>query len=73
MQGSVKIELTQARLDKALLNINFGQTLKAMELMKRQYTHLDPLPFESDGLPIELFISYEKWIGSLSRRVKRTK
>lgn len=40
--------------------------------MHCNFTHLDPLPFKPKSLPIELFISYEKWIGSLARRVKRT-
>ena len=40
-----------------------------MELMRLNYTHLDPLTLIPESLPIELFVSYEKWIGSLSRRV----
>jgi len=69
MQETVKIELTSERMGKAMLNINYRQTERAMELMWRMYSHLDPMGLKPENLPIELFISYEKWVGTLSRRL----
>jgi Txe/YoeB family toxin of Txe-Axe toxin-antitoxin module len=69
MSETVKINLTSERLEGALNNINYRQTERAMELMWHLYSHLDPIGLKPEELPIELFISYEKWVGSLSRRI----
>jgi hypothetical protein len=37
--------------------------------MWHHYTHLDPVGLRPEDLPIELFLSYEKWIGALARRL----
>ena len=38
-------------------------------MMWHYYTHLDPVGLRPEDLPIELFLSYEKWIGALARRL----
>ena len=42
-----------------------------MTLMWHYYSHLDPIGLKPEDLPIELFVSYEKWVGTLSRRIGR--
>jgi hypothetical protein len=69
MQETVKINLTSERLGGAFNNLNYRQTCQAMELMWHYYSHLDPIGLKPEELPIELFVSYEKWVGTLSRRI----
>ena len=69
MKEIIKIEITSDRLEGPLNNINYKQTLKTIDLMHQEFTHLDPLNIKSENMPIELFIAYEKWVGSLARRI----
>ncbi len=69
MKESVKIHITSERLKRAMLNINYRQTLSVIEMMREMYSHLDPIGLKTEDMPIELFTSYEKWVGSLARRI----
>jgi len=50
--------------------MDFADCKVAIDFARHHLTHLDPVIFRDDNLPLELFIDYEEWIKDLAKRVK---
>ena len=50
--------------------MNYLDCKTATDFARHHLTHLDPVMFQDDKLPIELFIDYEDWIQPLVSDIK---
>lgn len=43
----------------------------ATDFSRHHLTHLDPVVFGDDNLPLELFMDFDEWIRPLANEIKR--
>jgi len=53
-----------------LQSMTFADCKIAIDFSRHHLTHLDPVAFRDDNLPLELFLDYDKWIRGLAKSVK---
>ena len=53
--------------------MNFSDTKIAIDFSRHHLTHLDPVIFRDDNLPLELFLDYESWIKNFAKDIKNLK
>jgi hypothetical protein len=51
--------------------MNYLDCKTAIDFSRHHLTHIDPVMFQDDKLPIELFINYEDWIKPLFNQLKQ--
>jgi hypothetical protein len=45
-----------------LSSLKFADCKIAIDFSRHHLTHLDPVVFRDDNLPLELFLDYDRWI-----------
>lgn len=53
--------------------MKFADCKIAIDFSRHHLTHLDPVVFRDDNLPLELFLDCERWIKSFAREVRDLK
>lgn len=53
--------------------MNFSDSKVAIDFSRHHLTHLDPVVFRDENLPLELFLDYDIWIRSLAKTVRDLK
>ena len=53
--------------------MNFSDSKVAIDFSRHHLTHLDPVVFKDENLPLELFLDYDIWIRSLAKTVRDLK
>lgn len=53
-----------------LQSMTFADCKIAIDFSRHHLTHLDPVAFRDDNLPLELFLDYDKWIRGLAKAIK---
>ena len=53
--------------------MTFADCKMAIDFSRHHLTHLDPVAFRDDNLPLELFLDYERWIRRLAKAIKEVK
>lgn len=51
--------------------MNWAECKVAIDFSRHHLTHLDPVVFKDDSLPVELFLDYERQIRPLATKVKQ--
>jgi len=50
--------------------MKFADCKVAIDFARHHLTHLDPVVFRDDNLPLELFLDYDRWIKSFAREIR---
>lgn len=53
-----------------LQSMNFADCKVAIDFVRHHLTHLDPVVFRDDNLPLELFVDYDEWIRPSAKNVR---
>jgi hypothetical protein len=53
-----------------LQSMTFVDCKVAIDFSRHHLTHLDPVVFRDDNLPLELFLDYDEWIKGLAKEIK---
>jgi hypothetical protein len=51
--------------------MNWAECKVAIDFSRHHLTHLDPVVFTDDSIPVELFLDYERQIRPLATLVKK--
>ena len=54
-------------------SMNFVDSKIAIDFSRHHLTHLDPVAFRDDNLPLELFLDYDRWIKGFAKDIKEMK
>jgi hypothetical protein len=60
-------------LEQKQRSLTFAQCKVASDFSRHHLTHLDPVIFNDDNLPIELFMDFDEWIRPLANEIKKEK
>mmetsp|Transcript_42650 Transcript_42650/g.65422 ORF Transcript_42650/g.65422 Transcript_42650/m.65422 type:complete len:98 (+) Transcript_42650:1808-2101(+) len=56
-----------------LQSMNFQDSKIAIDFARHHLTHLDPVVFREDKIPLELFTDFDQWISPLVIKMKKMK
>ena len=56
-----------------LQSMNFQDCKIAIDFSRHHLTHLDPVVFKEDKIPLELFTDFDQWIQPLFHKVRKAR